>query len=148
MNTKTLMLVGAILMILSLFLPVATVSAVFLSRSINGYESDLIFSGIIGFILLLVGLFWNGTPSKRYSPIATVLAGIALFNVLALFVRATGLDTTETITTSMGLGLPVCGLGSLLSFVAGLTRIPVIPTPTTGVPTTNDITTQPRKPAK
>lgn len=138
MNAKTLMTIGSILMIFSLFTPIGTVSAGFLSRSMSGYESDLVFSGILGIVLLLIGLTHKGTAGKRYAPLAAILGGIAMFNVFSLFIRLAGLTVSNTASMSIGMALPICGLGALLTFVASLTTLPdektlssTSPTPTT-----------------
>lgn len=135
MNAKTLMIVGSVMMIVSLFMPITTISAGIFSRSMNGYESDLVFSGIIGVVLLLVALARKGTLGKRYAPWAAILAGIAIFSVSSLFLRLAGLALESDVSSSIGMALPVCGLGSLLAFVASLTTVPnlqpsVPPTPT------------------
>lgn len=135
MNAKTLMIVGSALMIVSLFMPIATMSAGIFSRSMNGYESDLAFSGIIGVILLLVALARKETPGKRYAPLAAILAGIAIFNVFSLFLRLAGLTLGSDVSSSIGMALPICGLGSLLAFVASLTTVPNLDSPVPPTPT-------------
>jgi hypothetical protein len=124
MNPKTLMIIGSVMMIVSLFTPILTLSTGLFSRSMNGYETDLVFSGIIGVILLIVALSKKGTPGKRYAPWAAIIAGIAIFNVISVFVRLVGVDTGSNVSSSMGIALPLCGLGSLLTLVASLTQIP------------------------
>jgi len=117
------MIVGSTMMIVSLFTPITTVSAGIVSRSGYGYETDLIFSGIMGFVLLLVGLVKKGTLGKRYAPWAAILAGIAIFIVFSLFLKLAGvtIDIDTGVSMSIGLALPMCGLGSLLAFIASLT---------------------------
>jgi hypothetical protein len=135
MNAKTLMIVGSSMMIFSLFTPITTISAGLFSRSMYGYESDLAFSGIIGFVLLLVGLSKKDTPGKRYAPWAAILSGISIFSVFSLFLKLAGLAIDSEVSSSIGMALPICGLGSLLAFVASLTTAPIpestiSPTPT------------------
>lgn len=124
MNSKTLMSVGSVMMIVSLFMPIATISAGIFSRSMNGYESDLAFSGIIGVALLLVALSKKETPGKRYAPWAAILAGIAIFIVFSLFLKLAGLTSGSDVSSSIGMALPICGIGSLLALVASLTTAP------------------------
>ena len=135
MQAKNMMIVGSALILLSLFVPAATVSAGFLSRSMNGYETDLVFSGAIGFILLLIGLNAKPVAGKPFSAIGGILALVSLGVVAMIFVRMSSLTFESGVSSSTGLALPLCGLGSLLSVVAGFTSQPK-PAEQPAVPTT------------
>lgn len=124
MNPKTMMLIGAGCILLSLFTPVATVSAGFMSRAMNGYETDLVMAGIAGFIILILGLGVKPVPGNKFSPLGGILGLISLLVTVWFFLNLTTVSATTGATVSTGLAAPLCGLGSVLAMIAGFTGIP------------------------
>jgi hypothetical protein len=134
MNPKTMLLIGAGCILLSLFTPVATVSAGFLSRAMNGYETDLVMAGIAGFILLLLGLGVKPVPGTKFSPLAGILGLISLVITGFVFINLTTVSATSGAAVTTGIAVPLCGVGSLLATVAGFTGIPGAESPAASVP--------------
>ena len=124
MNPKTMLLIGAGCILLSLFTPVATVSAGFLSRAMNGYETDLVMAGIAGFILLLLGFGVKPVAGNKFSPFAGILGLIALGITGWVFLNLTTVSVTSGAAVSTGVAIPLCGVGSLLATIAGFTGVP------------------------
>jgi multidrug transporter EmrE-like cation transporter len=109
MNAKTMTLIGAILILVSLFLPAVTISAGFLSKSINGYETDLIFAGLPGFVLLIVGLAGKMTPDKHFSLAGAFFAILSLLVCGIVFLNVSSVGTSD-VDAAMGAALPLCAL--------------------------------------
>lgn len=127
MNAKSLILIGAALILFSLFVPVATVSAGFLSRSMNGYESDLVLAGGTGFFLLLVGLTGKPEAGKIFSAFGIVLA-LATFAIVAwVALNLTTVSVTADASVSTGLAPMMAFVGGLLALVGSATRAPATP---------------------
>lgn len=124
MNPKTMMLIGAGCILLSLFTPVATVSAGFLSKAMNGYETDLVMAGIAGFILLLLGLGVKPVAGNKFSPLGGILGLASLAITGWVFLNFTTVSATTGAAVSTGIAVPLCGVGSLLAMIAGFTGVP------------------------
>lgn len=122
MNSKTMTIVGAALLLFALFVPAATVSAGFLSKSMNGYETDLVFAGGAGFFLLLIGLSAKPVPGKVFSGFGVFLSIVALLVVGMVFMNLTSVSVTSPADISTGLAPVMAGLGALLALVGCATR--------------------------
>lgn len=124
MKGKTLVLLGSILILIAMFTPAATLSAGIFSRGLSGYETDLMFSGVMGLILFLAALIKKEVPGKRFFPLMAIAAVIAMYFPISLFLKTAGLALSEDVSLSMGVALPLCGIGALLAFVGCLTKAP------------------------
>jgi hypothetical protein len=130
-NPKTVMLIGAILVLVGAMTPWATVSGIFgLSQSIYGYQGDGIFSGLAGLIVLIIALTAKEVPGKNYSNFSAILAVLAGLLVVSKVFAIVGLmaDQEAGVNMSMGIGLScLTPLGAFLILLGGLTKIPPIP---------------------
>lgn len=117
---RTLVIAGALALLLGAYLPWASITSPFFGTiSIAGYEVDGIFSGVIGLILLIGALITHGKPGRPYSVAATLLAIVAAIIVFPKFILPTSLAMG-----SIGSGLFVSAMGVFLAAVGGLVRVP------------------------
>lgn len=145
-NPKTITVIGAILLMVGAMMPWATVSGIFgISQSIYGYQGDGIFTGLAGFVILILALNSKETPGKNYSNATTI---IALLSGLLLLSKIFGIfsvmsEQAESVSMSMGIGLSCLSpLGIALAIVGGSTRIPSTPS----ISAIEEPITKPRQP--
>lgn len=116
---KILLIVGSVMMIFSLFTPVIR-SGLWSDNSIYllyGYQTDLRGVALIGLILLLLAFFRKGTHGKRYAPWATILPVTAFIDIFSYFMKLVKLPVYSDHTTTVGVALPLCMLGSFFTLI-------------------------------
>lgn len=130
-TNRMLVLTGGVLLIFGSRLPWISVPVLFdvegpAFEAIEiGWEGDGFITGGIGFILLLIGLFWRGRNGKRYTFPGAILAALAVFVVVADFFRILEIDPSTGFFAATDLGIYVTLSGALLAFVGGLFRTPM-----------------------
>lgn len=136
MNAKTMLLVGSGLILLSMFVPVATVSAGFLSKAMNGYDTDLVFAGGAALIIFLIGLGAKGQPGKAHSPLGALLSVVCIVVVGMVYLNVTSLSLSSSgAAVSTGIAPIMAGIGSVLALVGSLKKEPMVAeTPATTTP--------------
>lgn len=119
---ELLVVVGGVLAAIGAFLPWATLSSGFLSRSIGGMDvtgSDAVVVLAAG---LLTAIPWPWLPWEAPArPGVSILLGLILLALTYLetsTLRPTGGDVTLTI----GVGLWAVGIGGVLALLGGLAR--------------------------
>ena len=135
---QKLTLLGAITLIIGMFLPWISVISILGQVSTAGYADDGIFTGVIGVILLLIALLREERPGDRYSVPGAILALIAgligIFAFLRLHSAIANIPSDATLVASMGSGIYVTMLGAIFSLIGGLQRLPAIREPSTELP--------------
>ncbi len=117
MSAKSLKGIGGILTIVSLFLPVASLTTFLGTISISGYDSDLIIVAVLGGIVALSSL---GNPSKMKAVLSIILSVIGAFFLLYMLSNLSGVDTEGVGLTNIGLAIPAAGIGLVLAIVGSI----------------------------
>jgi len=117
MSAKSLKGIGGILTIVSLFLPVVSLTTFLGTISISGYESDLVIVAILGGIVALSSL---GNPSKMKAVISIILSIIGAFFLIYMLSNLSGVDTGGVGFTNIGLAIPAAGIGLILAIAGGI----------------------------
>lgn|GEM_PF-5012236 len=119
-------LLGAVGLVVGALLPWVTVASVFGSISVNGYEGDGIITGGIGLLILISALLTKGKAGKRYSVASAILGVIATLLVFWKIsdVGSLAAENTDYVRTSVGSGLYLSAVGTILIIVGGLQRTP------------------------
>jgi hypothetical protein len=147
---KNLTFISALLLAIGAFMPWAVITSLFLgiSRSISGVETDGIFSGVGGFILLLVAFGIKGTPGKSYSLFGFIISLLCFLLLISKIFSVNQLAAQgNDVVINIGAGLYLSILGSMLGMFASLTKTPTAGTPITvaeDIPATEDIPTKPK----
>ena len=90
-TNRMIVFMGGLLLILGSRLPWISVPVLFgvegpaLEAIEIGWEDNGFITGSIGFIILLVGIFWKGRTGKRYSIPSAILATLAVLVVIGCF---------------------------------------------------------------
>ena len=127
-SNRVLVLLGGLILILGSRLPWISVPVLFgvegpTFEAIEiGWEGDGLITGGIGFILLLVGIFWSGRVGKSYSIPGAILAALAVFVVFGDFYRILEIDPGAGFFAATDIGIYVTLTGALLAFVGALIR--------------------------
>jgi len=115
------MLFGSIGLILALFFPVVSITVGYISKSMNGYETDLGFTGLLAIIAFLAS-FSDGKQGKRYHPFIGFLGLLSCLFVIFMFLRMAALENV-----SIGISAPLAFISSILISVGGLSILPGTP---------------------
>ena len=123
-NPRALVILGSLMMLVSLSMPLRGNYLIEMSRVESyGSESNLTYSALIGFIFIFFGLFKDGTPGKRYAPLATIFPAIAIINLVLVFIETERLIAESNHNTTLGIALPLCAWGALFLFAGCLTVV-------------------------
>lgn len=117
MSAKSLKGIGGILTIISPFLPVASLSTIFGTMSISGYQSDLVIVAVLGGIVALSSL---ANPSKMKAVISIILSIMGFFFLFNMLINVSGVDTEGVVFTNIGLAIPAAGIGLVLALVGSI----------------------------
>lgn len=125
---RTVVLIGAAAIVIGALLPWAKVASFLGTITMAGYEGDGIITGVIGVLLLLGALLYKGKPGRRYSigsSIFALVAGVVSINaMLNLSGAVSDVNTDSLLNASIGSGLVLTALGSLVTFAGGLMTVP------------------------
>ena len=127
-TNRMLVLIGGLILILGSRLPWMSVPVLFgiegpTFEAIEiGWEDNGFITGGIGLILLLVGMFWRGRISKRYSIPGAILAALAILVVIGCFYRILEIDPGAGFLAATDAGIYVTLIGALLALVGALYR--------------------------
>ena len=123
-NTRILVLIGSALVIAGAFLPWGYIHTLFGSVAVSGMEGDgMLFAGL-GAIVLLIGIFHEGRPGKRYSGWAVALSLlVAVLSMAAIGRLASVTSDSEFVSAGTGPGLYVCLLGAVLASIGGVIKL-------------------------
>ena len=116
MRQRLVILGLAVLGVMSVFLPWATVSVMGFSESVNGLSSDADFNGIFVLIAFIAagGLVLFGDLTNLIYKLGIIVTG-----ALAATITLNDILTTDTGTTLFGLTLRL-GFGIFLAFLVGV----------------------------
>jgi hypothetical protein len=138
-NARVLTLLGAIGLIVGAFLPWVSIKSVLGSFFESGIKGYGVFSAGIGVILLLMALLAKGKAGKIYSWVVSILGllvGILIFSVYNNILHVV-VKPAQTLVASIGSGIYLSILGSLLGFIGGLLSIlQTLPPATSPLPPT------------
>ncbi len=122
-TAKWLVIAGAGLIMLGTILPWAKMDAGIFSKTLTGIETDGIFVGGLGVILLFIGLSTRVKIEKIYSILGTIVSGIAGLFLISMMFRFAGLiGTTVGVQMSLGSGIYVALLGIILGLAGALMK--------------------------
>lgn len=128
MTPKNLTVTGALMLLVALFMPAVTIEAGFLSRTMMGYQTDLLMSGGAGLVLLLVALNAKPQAGKAFSPFGIVLSIIALLIIGNLFLNISSVSASNDLASSaMGLALPLALAGGVVGVIGAAKKEPALP---------------------
>jgi len=119
---KTLSMIAAVGLMLSAALPVATITSIFGSQSLYGFQGDGLISGAIGLIVLLISLNRKATQQKPFFVVGAILSGLALIILVPKIGAFSNIiaETGTGVSGSIGLGLPLGILAAILGIIGGL----------------------------
>ena len=129
-TNRMLVLLGGLILILGSRLPWMSVPVLFgvegpAFEAIEiGWEGDGLFTGGIGLILVLGGIFWRGRIEKRYSIPGAALAALAVVVVIGDFSRILEIDPDAGFFAATDVGIYITLVGALLALVGALYRTP------------------------
>lgn len=89
-----------------------------------GWEGGGFFTGGLGLVLLLIGIFWKGRKGKIYSIPAMILAGLALLYIFGSLYRVIEMHPEEGFFRATDIGLYLTLFGGLLGLVGAVWRTP------------------------
>jgi hypothetical protein len=124
-------LIGGLILILGSRLPWMSVPVLFGVKGPTfeaieiGWEDNGVVTGGIGFIFLLIGMFWRGRIGTRYSIPGAILAALAVFVVIGCFQRILEIDPVAGFFAATDVGIYVTLIGALLALVGMLYQIPM-----------------------
>ena len=119
---RRLFIFGSLLLIIGAILPWVNMTSMYGSLSLVGNERYGVFSGGIGLILFIGGLFSKGKVDKPYSVVGVIFAAVAGFVVISkLFTIAS--ISLEMGFSAVGVGIYISILGVVLAFIGGLTEV-------------------------
>lgn len=123
-NPRALVVLGSLMMVVSLVMPLRGNYVIETGKVESyGFQSNLTYSALIGFLIIFVGLFWNGTPGKRYVPWAAIFPAMAIINLVFVFIETERLVIESDYSTTTGLALPLCILGAFFLCAGCLTVV-------------------------
>ena len=125
-TNRLLVLLGGLILILGSRLPWISVPLLFgvegptVEAIEIGWEDNGLITGGIGLILLLLGIFWRGKITKRYSIPGAVLATLAVLVVLGCFYRVIEIGPGAGFLAATDIGIYVTLIGAILALVGAL----------------------------
>lgn len=123
-NPRALVILGSLMMIASLVMPLRGNYLIETGKVESyGFQSNLTYSALIGFFFIFLGLFMNGTHGKRYAPWAAIFPAMAIINLVLVFMETERLVIESDNSTTIGLALPLCILGSFFLLAGCLTVV-------------------------
>lgn len=126
-NGRRLVALGGLLLVGATLLPWISLASAASERTLRGYESDGLTTGIFGGLLLLVALLKQGQPGERYSLAAALLgtfAGLVIALSLWRVRELSGLLSGGVGSASIGAGMYLSFFGALLATYGGYQRPP------------------------
>jgi hypothetical protein len=130
-TNRMLVLTGGLILILGSRLPWISVPVLFgiegpAFEAIEiGWEDNGLITGGIGFILVLVGIFWRGRIGEKYSIPGAFLAALAVLVVSGCFYRVLEIDPGAGFLAATDVGIYVTLIGALLALAGALYRTSV-----------------------
>jgi len=123
-NPRALLILGSLMMVASLVMPLRGNYLIETGKVESyGFQSNLTYSALIGFLLIFFGLFRDGMPGKHYAPWAAIFPAMAVINLVFVFIETERLVIESDNSTTIGLALPLCILGAFFLFAGCLTVV-------------------------
>jgi hypothetical protein len=123
-NPRALVFLGSLMMVCSLFMPLRGNYLIETGKVESyGFQSNLTYSALIGFLFIFLGLFKDGTPGKHYAPWAAIFPAMAIINLVFVFIETERLVIESDNSTTLGLALPLCIFGAFFLFAGCLTIV-------------------------
>ena len=127
---QLIMLIGALGLIISAFLPWISVSALYGNAPgaeegiAIGWEGDGFITGGIGLILLIGAFTSKGNPGKRYSIAGAIFGLLACVAIFTDFLAIAKIGPEAGILASTDIGLYLTLVGGIITIIGGLQMTP------------------------
>ena len=120
-NTRVLVILGSLMMITSLVMPLRGNYLIETGKVESyGFQSNLTYSALIGFLFMLFELLKAGAPRKHYARWVVIFPAMAIINLVFVFIETERLVIESDNSTTIGLALPLCILGTFFLFASCL----------------------------
>ena len=127
-NGKRLTIIAGAGVIIGALLPWTRLVSAFETYEKLGYETDGIFTGAFGLIIIITGLIKQGKPRKSYSIAAAILSLMVVLISIMDIADVNSVIKEDVVGTGSALvGLYVTLIAGVLGVVGGFWKYPSIP---------------------